>query len=55
MDHQGHGKSLGDRAHVENFQNFVDDAIQFVKIIVNEYINSLDYSCPTFLMGHSMV
>ncbi|MDP2435678.1 MAG: lysophospholipase [archaeon] len=52
LDHQGHGASEGDRAHVERFQDYVDDYLQFVKAMLsaNPSLNGL----PRFLLGHSM-
>ena len=52
LDHQGHGASEGDRAHVERFQDYVDDYIQFVHCVLrdNPHLQKL----PRFLLGHSM-
>jgi alpha-beta hydrolase superfamily lysophospholipase len=68
MDHQGHGLSDGDRAHVERFQHFVRDFALFVqteqhRIAANDGFPAAgDISAsvpgytrpPCFLLGHSM-
>ena len=46
----GHGKSEGDRAHIEKFSTYVDDAIQHVYSVKEKYPD-----IPVFLLGHSMV
>jgi len=50
MDHQGHGQSEGDRAHVEDFNHFARDYLDFVRIIQQQ----LSRPIPCFLLGHSM-
>lgn len=52
LDHQGHGASEGDRAHVERFQDYVDDYLQFVKHMHQLYPELA--RLPKFLLGHSM-
>src|SRR3989338_7281797 len=52
LDHQGHGASEGDRAHVERFQDYVDDYIQFVNTMLER--NPELQKPPKFLLGHSM-
>jgi len=50
FDLQGHGKSQGDRAYVENFQDYTADLIQ----LVQETSAELPADLPKFLFGHSM-
>lgn len=52
LDHQGHGASEGDRAHVERFQDYVDDYVLFVKRVLSQ--NPELQPLPKFLLGHSM-
>jgi hypothetical protein len=47
MDHQGHGQSEGDRAHVRMFSDYVDDVIQYVEQEAKEYEGS---GIPLFLL-----
>lgn len=61
LDHQGHGQSDGDRAYVENFDHYVQDALAFVEYIqqgrLKEYGGSGGQQkkpLPCFLLGHSM-
>ena len=46
----GHGKSEGDRVHINNFRTYCDDVIQHVEDTKAEYPD-----LPCFLMGHSNV
>jgi len=46
----GHGRSEGDRVHVETFDTYVLDVIQHVEKMKREYSD-----IPCLLMGHSMV
>lgn len=48
-DHVGHGKSLGDRVHINDFNTYVQDIINHVKDVKKAYS-----TVPCFLMGHSM-
>jgi len=53
LDHQGHGRSEGDRTYVEKFQDYVDDLLQFVEDVC------LKRKFPgivqkVVLIGHSM-
>jgi len=50
LDHQGHGRSEGDRCHVEKFQHYVDDALAMGRNAAKCYRPSL----PVFILGHSM-
>lgn len=52
MDHQGQGLSEGDRKHIERFDNFVDDQVQFLRarFAAEPELESL----PRFILGHSM-
>ena len=52
MDHQGHGRSGGDRAHVEAFDDFVDDYVQFIDH-VHATVPAVA-KLPHFLFGHSL-
>jgi len=49
LDHQGHGKSNGYRAHVKTFTDYCADFEQYVEIIKSRYTG-----LPTFALGHSM-
>ncbi len=49
IDHQGHGQSEGDRAHVVSFDDYVQDFALFVRKVSEENPNR-----PCFLIGHSM-
>jgi len=49
-DHRGHGKSEGRRGHVKNFQEFIDDEIQFRREVINVHCPGIPY----FVLGHSM-
>ena len=46
----GHGRSEGDRVHVETMDTYVMDVIQHVEIMKKQYPD-----LPSFIMGHSMV
>ena len=46
----GHGRSEGDRVHVETFDTYTADVIQHVERKKGEYPD-----IPCLLMGHSMV
>jgi len=52
LDHQGHGESEGERAHVERFSDYVQDVEQFVREVTAARPAIADI--PRFLMGHSM-
>lgn len=45
----GHGRSEGERVHVENIDTYVQDVIHHVELIKEEYP-----SLPCTLLGHSM-
>ena len=47
----GHGKSDGDRVHIEDVQIYVRDVIQHIEIVKAKYSSDI----PFFIMGHSMV
>ena len=49
FDNRGHGKSRGDRAWIESFQEYIDDANSVVNRTAEEFAG-----IPLFLMGHSM-
>ena len=48
-DNRGHGKSEGLRGYVNKFEEFVDDAYKFTKLIQEKHPDF-----PIFLLGHSM-
>jgi len=48
-DHVGHGRSEGDRVHIDKFDTFVNDTIQHVDIVKKRHPG---INC--FLIGHSM-
>lgn len=53
MDHQGFGRSEGDRCHVELFEDYVEDVTEFLEKVV--YNDHLEWKViPRFIMGHSM-
>jgi len=57
LDHQGHGRSEGDRTFVEKFQDYVDDLLYFVEEICLKrkfpFFASKNNK-KVFLVGHSM-
>lgn len=46
----GHGKSEGDRVHIDTFKIYFDDVIHHVEDTIAAYPD-----VPCFLMGHSNV
>lgn len=48
-DNRGHGKSGGQRAHIEDFNDLILDADSIV-----EYAKSENPNIPIFMLGHSM-
>ncbi len=48
-DHRGHGKSDGERAHFNTFNDPVNDLYQLLKILEKQY-----RQLPVFMYGHSM-
>ena len=46
----GHGKSEGQRAQVQRFDDYVEDLLLHVAIVQTSY-----RGIPTFLLGHSVV
>lgn len=48
-DHVGHGRSEGERVHVEAFQTYVDDVIHHMEVMRSKHPD-----IPCLLMGHSM-
>ncbi len=56
IDHQGHGQSDGDRAHVGKFKHFVQDYLRFLEHEQARFrqIYGFHFSAPAFLYGHSM-
>ena len=49
FDQRGHGRSPGQRGHIDNFGEFRDDLLTFTRLVAN-----LEPGIPLFLMGHSM-
>ncbi|XP_060574217.1 monoglyceride lipase-like [Ruditapes philippinarum] len=48
-DHVGHGQSEGDRAHVIDFDDYVNDVFCHIDQVKNKFPDK-----PVFLIGHSM-
>lgn len=48
LDHRGHGKSQGNRGHVDSFSQYIDDLDTFIDIVKTKT------KSPRFLFGHSM-
>ena len=49
LDNRGHGKSGGERGHINSFKDFVKDIDVIIELIRNEKPN-----IPIFMLGHSM-
>lgn len=49
MDHRGHGRSSGERVHVERFSDWVDDFDLFRREVVSRHRD-----LPVFVLGHSL-
>ncbi len=49
FDHRGHGRSEGDRGHVQNWDEFREDLANFLKLVRDQ-----EQDRPVFLLGHSM-
>jgi acylglycerol lipase len=55
MDHQGHGLSEGDRAHVQLFSHYVEDVLQFATAVLPANLPAgVPENTPFFIFGHSM-
>ena len=59
LDHQGHGRSEGERAYVQRLGHFVDDLAQFVRERVapdaaGRTLRHPGVRAPLFCIGHSM-
>jgi len=48
-DHEGHGKSSGTPAHVESFDDYCNNAFQFIQEKSKDY-----QGLPVYIFGHSM-
>ena len=53
MDHRGHGRSEGVRGHVDRFDQYIQDARQFVERVCKEY-SAGGTAVQAHLFGHSM-
>ena len=53
LDHQGHGASEGERAHVENFEDFSSDFLAHAQAMLRQRGRTWQ-EIPCFLLGHSM-
>jgi alpha-beta hydrolase superfamily lysophospholipase len=49
FDNQGHGKSAGQRGHIDRWQNYRDNIRAFLQLVREQ-----EPSAPLFLMGHSL-
>jgi alpha-beta hydrolase superfamily lysophospholipase len=47
FDHRGHGRSSGDRTHVERFAEYVDDVADHLAVVAG-------LGLPTAVVGHSL-
>jgi len=52
LDHQGHGRSEGERAYVETFDHYVDDYLQFIDLMLHRHPQFK--KVPHFIAGFSM-
>lgn len=48
-DQRGHGRSPGQRGHIDSFNQFRDDLLTFMHLVADQ-----EPDIPLFLMGHSM-
>ena len=53
IDHQGFGRSEGDRAHVERFDHYCEDMLYFLGTFLPERFPELA-KVPKFIQAHSM-
>mmetsp|Transcript_44550 Transcript_44550/g.96867 ORF Transcript_44550/g.96867 Transcript_44550/m.96867 type:complete len:351 (-) Transcript_44550:47-1099(-) len=51
LDHQGHGRSEGDRCYAKRLADFVDDILQFAREVVKP---AMPEEKKPFILGHSM-
>jgi alpha-beta hydrolase superfamily lysophospholipase len=49
FDHRGHGRSRGQRGHIDSWAQYRADTAAFLRLM-----GRLEPRCPVFLMGHSM-
>ncbi len=49
FDNRGHGRSGGDRGHIDDFNQYIDDAEKVVAVVKKE-----NPGLPIFMWGHSM-
>jgi alpha-beta hydrolase superfamily lysophospholipase len=49
FDHRGHGRSRGQRGHIDSWAQYRADTAAFLRLM-----GKLEPRCPVFLMGHSM-
>lgn len=48
-DNRGHGKSFGERGHIDRWEDFRSDVFSFIKLVEEK-----EPDIPLFLMGHSL-
>jgi len=54
MDHKGHGLSSGTRCHVQRFDEYCEDVIEFINIKIEEEVSEDWSHSRNFVFGHSM-
>eukprot|EP00301_Raphidiophrys_heterophryoidea_P003168 c11442_g1_i1.p1 GENE.c11442_g1_i1~~c11442_g1_i1.p1 ORF type:complete len:372 (-),score=99.70 c11442_g1_i1:496-1611(-) len=58
LDVQGHGRSEGERSHVERFNHYINDIIQYMALLFqgrfHSYSRDQMVRLPKFVVGHSM-
>ena len=49
LDHQGHGQSIGQKGHIDSFEDYISDLYDFIQITKKENPDK-----ELYLLGHSM-
>ena len=49
LDHQGHGQSVGQKGHIESFENYIADLFDFIELTKKD-----NQDKEIYLLGHSM-